>query len=768
VKAVPFHYRRPLVAVAAALGLGIWAGVRFEYVPWLCLAGLALCCLAVFLLRRMGKRMVAGGMGAFLFLGMLLAGHAAHPSLPPRDVYLVSGIVAEDMTLRDDGTAAGYLIDVHIQGEAGSYTLRRVYWTYVYDSEIGFLPLDGQRVSFTGTVYPPSGQTNPYGFDFRMFLLQKGVSVGISGAKEPQVLDHPGRGLSSFLFQTRKYLTERTKVIFGDGFALPAALLLGERDHLPQETQDSFSAAGVAHVLAVSGLHVGLLAGIIQWLLRERMSPGKRLAVLGAFLLFYCSLLNFSAPVVRASLLLMAAGMRRLVRRAPDPLTILSAAFVLILLFRPLDLFSASFQLSFGAVAGIVMLKPQLEKWLQKLRPAAVRDGIGVTLSATAGAALPTIQIFHHFSLVGLVINPLICGIFTVILPLYALALAVGCIYLEAGVALALPLNKVAEWIIGAIAWAGKLPFASVNVPFLPWYALLAIVLCLLLLTRYILLSGKKKAAIGLCALAASFALWQGTVCRDVQYIQFDMGRADAAMILDGEETVLIDAGEYGGDLADYLLSTGRQADHVLITHLHIDHCMGLRELMEADIPIGRIILPEGALAQQVDEGCVELIYALEERGVPILFWAAGDQMQTARTRIQATWPIRGTVRAGYDSNRYPMALVCDLDGVELLSASDIAGEYERYAASDVDILKVSHHGSKYSTKDLFLDLTTPSAALVTGTGRSDTHPHPDTLQRLESRGISVFNTGEWGAITIRIHEGQAQLIPYLSGSDGI
>ena len=759
----PFHHQRPLAAFAAAYGVGIGAGVFFAFRLWYCLLGLMLSAAAVLLLYKTGKKIIPGMMALAVFLGMLLAGMAENPILPAAQNYQVQGVLSQDIQLREDGSAAGYLEKVRLWDETGAeYFLKKVYWTYTPDEEVPFLPEEGDQVSFSGYLYHPGERDNPYGFDFRMFLLQKGVAAGISGAKEPLLTGHPGRGFYSLFYHTRKFLQTRFQMIFGEQSILPETLLLGERENLPEETKSSFSKAGVAHLLSVSGLHVGLLAWALMLMLRRLLSPKKRSYVLGIFLLIYCGMLEFSAPVVRASILLMLGQARRTVRRANDSLTTLSAAFLLILFFRPLDLFSLGFQLSFGAVLGIFCLGPRLEKALSFIRMWEIREGMSVTLAATAGIVLPTIQGFHYFPLIGILVNPLACAIFGMLLPAYALVAIIGCFFLTAGQYLAVPVNFLGEMIITAIEAVGDLPYATIRVPYFPWYLVIAIVFSLALCTRYILWSRRKRIVAGLLSLLISVGVWQGTICRDVQYIQFSMGQQDAAMILDGKETVLIDAGEYGGDLAGYLLSTGRNADHVIITHLHSDHFLGIRELMEEEIAIGKIYLPIQAEEMIIDLECYDLLMEIKEKGIPITYLSAGDHLLTRRTDIEIVWPVAGTMIPFQDANRYPLCMLIRLDGVTLFSASDLEGAYECYAARDADILKVSHHGSNKSTGEEFLRMVSPRAAILTASPISRSLPHKDLLSRLAQFDISVYNTGERGAVMIRCREGKAEITTYL------
>lgn len=753
----PFHHQRPLAALALCFGLGIGAGV---FLPcWLsaAAAGLALSLVLCLLLPRIGRRRIGAGLCCALFLGMGWAGFRAHPTLPPPGTYQVEAVAAQDAALRENGRAFCYLEQVQLHSETGDAALPRVYWTFIPQADTP-LPREGQLVRFSGRLYPPQGRMNPYGFDFRLYLLQQGAPAGISGCRELTVPDHPGRGIRSFFYGLRSRGAALLEALYGPQAALPQALLLGVRDELPEEMRRGFANAGAAHILSVSGLHVALLGYALLLPLRGRLGPRGKALLLGGFLLFYCALLDFSAPVVRASILMECNLVRKRVRRAGDPLTALSAAFILILLFRPLDLFSAGFQLSFLAVLGMIALLPGLQRLSRRLRHPVLAEGLSVSLAASAGVALPAVTTFHQLSLIGLVLSPLACLLMQFLLPAYALSLLAGAVYLPAGQALAMPLGWATDWFTGAVQALGQLPFAAVRLPTPPGFVLLALALSAWIATRFVALPGKRKACLIGALLGTALAVWPFTVCRDVQYIQLAAGQADCALILDGGHTTLIDAGEYGGDLADYLLSTGRRADRLILTHLHSDHFGGVEALLEEDIPIGEVWLPVGAEAAENDGAGLALLGTLREKGIPIRFLAAGDTLETARCRLTALWPPAGAVPAGGAANRYSLTLLCELDGVRLLTTADADGRYEQYAAADADVLKVAHHGSNSATTEAFLAAVTPQLALITGSGHSETHPHPALLERLAQAGVLVYNTGERGAVTLTCRNGEARV----------
>lgn len=710
----------------------------------------------------MGRRRTAGFMGAFLFLGLLLCGKTVHPALPAEGKFPITGIVAEEVSLRRDGSAQGYLEQTVVHTESGDMPLGTVYWTFVPDEEAPFLPSDGQRVSFTGTVYHPSGRQNPYGFDFRMFLLQKGICCGVSGAKDMAVLSRETRGLATLFYQSRLFLGERLDAVFGEESALPRALLLGERERLPEDVQFSFSDAGVAHILSVSGLHVSLLAYLALKLVPRRLGHRFRFFFLLVFLTVYLGLINFPSPAVRAGIFMLINRYRPVVRRGRDWPTVVAAAFLVILLYRPLTLFTASFQLSFCAVLGIFVFLPRLQRCFPRYAHRMLGENIMLTLSASLGLFLPMVQIFHRFSLIGLIVNPLVCILFLGLLPAYALLMILGCVWLPAAQTLSVPVKIITSATTDLLTWAGELPFATLPVPYLPWYCAGALILTFVLCTGLVAMKKKKKLLLSLSALVIAFSVWPFTLCREVQYIQLSAGQADAAVILDGRETVVIDAGEYGGDLAGYLQCTGRRADTLVCTHLHRDHFLGIEQLLEKRVPIGRLILPEDAQEVLVDPECLLLLETLKAKGIPVHFMHAGQYFETSRCRFTALWPVAGTVLPGTEANCYPLNLYCEMDGVTLLSASDTHGRYELYTARDADILKVSHHGSKTATSDAFLHAVTPKIALICATGHSQTLPAEDLLSRLANHGVSVYNTGEWGAVTVICKDGRAALHTYL------
>ncbi len=710
-----------------------------------------------------------------LFAGMGRAFPAAHPSLPPEGKYIVSARVSGESEMRaEDGRVKTLLRQVEAADEAGNrYRLPGAYWTF-YPPEEEPLPLDGKRAFFETTLYHPSGQENPRGFDFRMYLLQKGITAGLSGARDLRLAPEGQTVPQSFWMRARQSIGAMFDAMLGDQGAMAKALIIGDRADLKEETTKSFQIAGVAHVLSVSGLHVGLLMLIVMFILgRFSLSPRTRLFIVAFFLLLYCRLLDFTAPVVRASILTVMLLLGRCFRRRADPLTSLAASFVIVLLLRPLDLLNVGFQLSFLAVLGIITLGAQLSALFaafsegRKLPAPCVRaaQAYATTLSASAFTAIPTIAAFHRLSVIGLLLGPAACAVVGVLMAAYLALIPFGLLYMPLAQALSVPVSLLSRSFSAGMAYFASLPWASVQLPSPAAVSVAAGYLCLLMCTRYTLLSWWKRAVA--CALAVLLATLivriQGNV--HARYIQLSAGKADTAVIEDGGTTFVIDAGEHGGDLSSYLLGEGRDIDTLFITHLHFDHVGGLRQLMDSQVVIREIALPYGAFDALLSDDSLQLIREAQAKGIPLRSLAEGDTLSSGRVGMRVLWPFDGRLYPGMDANHGSLVMLWDFQGVTLMTAGDLTGEYELYAAQPAHILKTAHHGSKYATSAAFLDIVAPQIAIITV---SDTAAEraAAAAQRLSEAGSETFFTNESGAVIITFKPNALEITEFCGGRD--
>lgn len=705
------------------------------------------------LLRKKGRSAAAGVMTAAVFMGLVLSSFAANPPRPVTGDYPITGVVEGAVRLREDGQVAMTLEEVSLSGKGVE---GKAYWTfYLEEGETAPVLSDGDHVSFQGRLYHPEGQINPHGFDFNLYLLQKGIRIGLYGKDGLAVSPSQTIWDGSITYRLRTALAQNLIKVMGETGNLAALMLLGAGEGLPEEEREAFRETGVAHVLAISGLHVGYLAVMLSWLLSWLpLGPKQRFVVHAVFLTLYCGLIGGTTSAFRAAVMYLMLTGAKAWGRDNDPMTSISAAFLLLLLIRPLDLFSASFQLSFGAVAGIVLFGPSFTRTINCLLPGKrnrlaekIKGLFPLGLAAQIGVALPLAVFYQEIPLLGLLLNLVVIPYVMVLLIAFLAALLLSPFGIV-GIAAGFLADLLAKGLLCVVGWAAGLPGTILRVPSPSFPVALGICLLLVLLSPYVVWRGRRRLAL----LSLTVVLAAGGAAavqnRAVRYIQFSVGQADAAILEDGSFTAVIDTGETGEEIASYLRAEGRNVDALILTHLHMDHAGGAAQLLKDGITIRKAYIPYGAEKTLADEDGLAQLALLRQAGVPVETLSAGDELKSGRAAIQAVWPMEGKVRPWQDANAYSLGLRLLMEDAVLLSTADITGAYEKYAEAPADILKVAHHGSGDSTNEDFLNAVDPQMALLSAAG-SGGLPSQALLNRLNERKIPIYRTDDAGAVTL-------------------
>ena len=731
---------------------GILLGRSFS--AWLPALGiLALGGVAALCSRRWARTLTIGVM--CLGLGGVSACHAYHPALPAEGLYTVTATVADEVETNAAGQVQTLLRDVTLDGASAP----DAYWTYYLDEDE--LPPDwlipGQRVTLIAEVYHPGGRTNPGGFDFREYLLQQGVKIGLYGDEGLSPMEG-GFSLTGTMASLRHRLSLSLLTVMGEeagGYA--AAMLLGTKRYLPDADIASFRRLGVAHILSISGFHVGLLAGMLRLLMRP-LPPGRkaRMGTEAAVLLTYCLLTGGNAPVLRASGMLLWRQYTRIRHRQILPLHMLCVTAALQLLFTPAQLFSASFQLTYGAMLGILLVTP----WLMRRRVfrtlAAQRawEAFCLALGAQLGVLGPQLYWFGELPLLAVLLNMAIIPFASILISLYWLTLA------------ALPVPGLRDMLgmlcagmtrllTAAVRWMGQWNFVSLwtrraDVFSLAGWLLLLWGLSLLLPRRM----KKCRPAVILVGALLTLTILLPLPAVEPSYIQFDAGDADAALLQDGDMTIVIDTGEDGQALAGYLHQRRQSVDVLILTHLHIDHGGGIAALMEKGIPVDICYLPADAEVPLIDEEVLPLLAVLRDAGTEFRYLSRGDELPLPSGRLRVLWPMAGRVRPEHDANDVCLVLQAEVKGVTLLLPGDLPSLYAKYAALPSDILKAPHHGSKVSCSEELLTLVQPRVILQSNKNESRSAYMAELagvipLYAADRHGaVSITFTGE-GAFTV-------------------
>ena len=600
----------------------------------------------------------------------------------------------------------------------------------------------------------------------------RGVYALLYGREDVRLSAGDGDALRWLPQRAGKAFREKVAAIWDDprvsGFL--TAELTGDKSAMDDGDYLAMQETGLAHLFAVSGLHCAFLVTLLALLISRR----QRLlcAVTIPLLLFYMVMVGMSPSVVRACIMQIFLLIAPLFRRGSDPLTSLAAALLVILLCNPFAAASVSLQLSFSATLGMVLLSPRLYKLLTgwykgKCRPLrAALCFVAANLSATLSAVVFTAPLTAWYF-----------RIFVLVAPLSSLLAvpAAGWSFMAAFVTVLLgfvwlPLASLLGWISWAlvryILWIanGMMSWRYHAVYFTNPYLIYWL---LFLYAAFIGCAatpdGKRKylLASALSVLTLTAAIWVNR--QDYQYgvltaLTLDVGQGESVILTSGGETALVDCGssnsykDPGGLAADTLHSMGvRELSAVVVTHYHADHTNGLYEVLRR-IPVQTIYLPDIEDEYGVRERLVSLA---EEKGAQVTYVTK----ETADTLGDTVLTIYPPVQSGGDLNELGLTALASAGDFDLLITGDMSGSTEKklvetYALPDIEVLVVSHHGSRYSSNIRFLKAVMPEAAVISVGDNNYGHPSEETLQRLLAVGADIWRTDQQGTIRITVNGG--------------
>ena len=366
--------------------------------------------LAGLLLLGRRRTRAAGCLLLTFLLGAALGIRTANPTLPPEGDAQVTGVVAGEVDFRaEKGQVRVILRDVTLNGER---IASGAYWTFYLktDENIPDFLTPGARISMTAEVYHPQGQRNPHGYDFRQALRQKNILIGLYGAAKLQALPD-GLSLYGLAARFNHRMAQTLRDVCGEKAGqLASAVLLGMRDEVPDEEREQFRRLGIAHILSVSGFHVGVLVALLALLMMPVKHRRLRMALTLPMLLAYAFLTGGNAPAVRAVLLWALVCWGRIRHKRVLMLHVLCASAMIQLLFAPAQLFSASFQMTYGVMAAICGITAQTAPNAQKKRgwKGKILSLLSVSAAAQFGVLLPELYWFGRVPLLGIAVNVLL------------------------------------------------------------------------------------------------------------------------------------------------------------------------------------------------------------------------------------------------------------------------------------------------------------------------------------------------------------------------
>ncbi|HEY8539291.1 MAG TPA: DNA internalization-related competence protein ComEC/Rec2 [Steroidobacteraceae bacterium] len=705
---------------------------------------LAAACIAAAALRRSWLVAFVLSAGWALLHAELQLREDLPVELEGRDL-LVVGRVASLVEL--EGTNPRFDFQVEHASEAEVPSRINVVW---YEAEVH--PRPGERWQLVVRLKRRNGFANPGGFDYEGYLFRAGIGATgyVRAGDDNAKLDEPTWRYG--VLCARAWLGERIarSVPSSPMLGILQGLAIGDAQLIPQDQWRVFNATGTSHLMAISGLHVSMVAALaavlggaivrLPRMQRYRMTAihGQAVAGIGAAL-GYSLLAGMSVPTQRTLAMICIYFLARWSRRHVSLGNALGLALIAVLLIDPFAVLSVGTWLSFGAVAVIVLATGG------RMR----KDGVfanfaRVQWAATAGLLPIVVMAFGGLSLISPIANAIAIPLFTlVVVPLTLIGTATACAVPEVGSVLLGGAAKLLEWAWPFLSWLAARPLAMWYFPDLPLLqaALLASGALLLVLPGA---WPMRIAALALC-LPAVLYYPEPPARGAYELAVLDVGQGLAIVVRTHRHTLVYDAGpafRSGRDTGElvvwpYLRARGiRRVDRLVISHGDLDHQGGMRSILDNMKTLSLSLGP-----------------SVNSAGIDAERCAAGQRWQWDEVEFEVLHPDASNAYTDNDSSC--VLLVKGRGGTALLTGDiEAAAEAEVLARGlgRIDVLVIPHHGSRSSSTDDFVEKTSPRLALVSAGYRNRWgFPRREVVERWQSVGATIASTVESGAIEVSV-----------------
>lgn len=639
----------------------------------------------------------------------------------------------------------------------------------------------GQIISIAGTASSFLKPGNPGQFNEYQYYSQQGIQYKCL-AKALTIKENTVNRREQFLYELRSLVHQSLYSCLPEKDAgIMAAMLLGEKAGLDEEINDLYKNSGISHILAISGLHISMIGMGLFYLLRRYVMPMKVAACTTALLLIlYGELTGFPIATKRAVLMMLCMLGARFLGERYDRLSALALSALIQLAFSPASLFQSGFLLSYGTVLGITVFVDEFQetvslkhKWWK-----AVAGSLGIFL-----VTFPVLLYFYYeWNPYSFLINTLLLPFVSVLIGFAIFVSVVSAFQPVCARFFSGFIHVVLQYYETICRLMEKLPCHRIITgrpelwQILLYYVLLGL-FCYMskpsLQTKPGLLR-RRKHRILLIAAAVILVLFRVPESSGPTITNLDVGQGDCAVIRAEGKVILIDGGSSDvKQVAKYRISRYlkyygiNRIDYFYITHSDSDHVNGLMEILQdrsrMGLQIGAVVVPD---IEKRDAEYKNLVSEIKKCGIPLIKMKWGGCLCSGGMTVRCLHPA-----PDYEwktENDYSMVLQLDYGSFRGIFTGDLeeAGEREILERiSDVDYLKVGHHGSKGSSSAAFLEKISPETSVISaGYKNRYGHPAKETLERLEKSGAKVYSTIDCGAVTIKVGEEGYQVSAYCQG----
>ena len=712
-------------------------------------------------------------------------------------------VIVQGKIYKIENTAFGtniYLKGVEVENGEKSVSVKRI---FVNTEKIPNVKI-GNIIKVRGKLRQFEEAANKGNFDSRKYYLSLGF-YGKIEAGTIEVINSEYSGIRQGLYELRMEIIERLEKLCSDNKGIFSiinnkngiigAIILGDKTDLDSDIKELYSVSGIAHILAISGLHISFIGMAIYRLLRRRFRFLFSAAVSIPVVLSFGIMSGFGISTIRAIIMFILKIIGEVLGRKYDAITAISLAGLVLLVQNPFVVCNSGFQMSFGAIIAIVLILPIVEEILN------TDNKIIKVLSAnfTISLVMNPILAWNYYELptFSFLLNIVVVPLMSVVIVSSIVGIFCSCIMFGFGKAVIFPGCGILELYTFLCNIINKSSVASIVVGqpkvtiIIVYYAILLVVLFGLknIRTKYTRAEKERniiKKETGLVlekkakkerrikgqnvklrlACIVGFLLLNCLIYYIPNpgfYITFiNVGQGDGILIHgDNGTKVMVDGGSTSEKqvakncIVPYLKAEGiGTIDYSIITHTDKDHISGILEILENNnsnrIRIKNLVMPD---INMKDDTYNELIEKAKLKKINVLYIKKGDTLSLGKTKIKCIYPETTTTAS--DKNDYCTVLSVKNKTSKILLTGDISKEIEEKIKDDIEenytVLKVAHHGSNYLSSEKFLKKVNPKYSIISvGKNNSYGHPGNETMERLRKQGGVIYRTDEKGGITIR------------------
>ena len=706
----------------------------------------------------------------FLLIEFLQLRDTKSYSFSKEEVSILGTVCKKDIAKSGSGEVL-YLKDVLFVGEAESAheDLQQV---ICYLKEDSLSAKIGSRILIRGYPSDFESATNPGQFDQKFYYQILGISFRLSQANVLSASTEYDVFYENLHILRCKMAAQLDLLLPKEDAGIMKAVLLGAKGDIDEELKALYQRGGIAHILAISGLHISLLGMGAFELLRRLGVPLKAAAFLAAVFMFcYGIMTGFSVSMLRAVIMFLLHMLARMIGRTYDMLTAAGVAAVLILMEQPLYLYYGGFVFSFGCVIGIGLALPVLTESKNRLP-----FGLKNILSACAMGVISYpmyLWFYYQFPVYSVWLNLMVIPLMSFLMAAGLVLFVVSCFVPGAVVFPASLIHGILMIYEKACSICEELP-GHMFTPGKP--DLWQVIIYLVLLLAVIGLSRLKKKKITLLhkwiIMVAGIILISIRPWDLLEVTFLDVGQGDCIFIkspagknylIDGGSTSVSSVGKYR--ILPFLKYKGAdEIEAVIITHPDEDHVSGVLELLETGdaegIRVKNIVLPE--ISQELKNTAYkEVEWIAQKEGVRVSYINTGESIKDHDITMQCLNPDKHNIYR--EANEYSVVLLVQYGTFQVLLTGDAEGMGELEltenlkklkTGGDITVLKAAHHGSKYSTSEELLDIISPRLTVIScGNNNRYGHPHEETLERLSAIGSRIWMTPDCGAVTVEVRD---------------